>query len=66
MQLSSATVCVLLHTSAMSFTLPAPVREFLADPAHVMVGFAWDSADEMKLTRSFDMSCKDFGGWVRV
>ncbi len=26
MQLSSATVCVLLHTSSMGFTLPQPVR----------------------------------------
>jgi hypothetical protein len=61
MQLSSATVCVLLHTSAMSFTLPDPARDFLADPAHVLVGFAWDSADEAKFSRSFDLSRKDFG-----
>ena len=37
MQLASATVCVLIHVSAMSFVLPPEVKEFLSSPDIALV-----------------------------
>lgn len=60
-QISSATVCVLIRTASMGFQLPDAVRSLLADPTTVVVGFAWEAADEQKLTRSFGFGKANFG-----
>jgi hypothetical protein len=34
-------------------SLPGPVADFLSDPGLVVLGFAWDSSDEGKMTSTF-------------
>lgn len=47
MQLASATTCVVLHTAAMGYRLPAEVKEFLTDPAITLVGSGVGSSEGM-------------------
>ncbi|KAG2491215.1 hypothetical protein HYH03_010425 [Edaphochlamys debaryana] len=53
LQLSTATICLLLRTCSMGYSLPQPVVDFLADPSLVVLGFGWDGADEGKMKDTF-------------
>ncbi|GAX82096.1 hypothetical protein CEUSTIGMA_g9524.t1 [Chlamydomonas eustigma] len=64
MQLASATVCVLLHASAMSYQLPSEVKELLCSPDITLIGCGWDGGDEIKLMRSFGFGRSSFPGFV--
>mmetsp|Transcript_5958 Transcript_5958/g.14072 ORF Transcript_5958/g.14072 Transcript_5958/m.14072 type:complete len:640 (-) Transcript_5958:467-2386(-) len=64
MQLSSATVCVLLHTSSMGFQLPQAVKDLLTDPKVRILGFGWESADENKMQSTFQMGQSSFGNFL--
>ncbi|EFJ51774.1 hypothetical protein VOLCADRAFT_87286 [Volvox carteri f. nagariensis] len=60
LQLSSASVCVVVRTCCMGYDLPPALRSFLKDPAHVLLGFGWDSADELKMQGTFGIGRADF------
>ncbi|KAJ9520089.1 hypothetical protein QJQ45_030012, partial [Haematococcus lacustris] len=64
MQLSSATVCLLLRVNLMNYSLPAAVKELLASPDVTIMGFAWENSDEQKMQRSFSIGRANFGSFL--
>ncbi|GIL46137.1 hypothetical protein Vafri_3184 [Volvox africanus] len=60
LQVSSASVCLVVRTSCMGYSLPSELRSFLEDPGHVVLGFGWDSADESKMRGTFGFGRTDF------
>lgn len=58
-QLSSATCCLLIRTCKMKPELPAALLGFLRDPSHMVLGYAWGSADEKKMQKTFGMGRAD-------
>ncbi|GIL71518.1 hypothetical protein Vretimale_2624 [Volvox reticuliferus] len=60
LQVSCASVCLVVRTSCMGYSLPSELRSFLEDPSLVLLGFGWDSADESKMRSTFGIGRADF------
>ena len=59
-QLSSATVCLLIRVSSMGFRLPPEVTKFLQGPDITLLGFAWANSDEKKMQKTFGFGRSSF------
>uniref|UniRef100_A0A1D2AB40 C2H2-type domain-containing protein n=1 Tax=Auxenochlorella protothecoides TaxID=3075 RepID=A0A1D2AB40_AUXPR len=55
MQLASSHLCVLVRLCCMGKTFPHCLRSLLSDPSLVIVGYAWDGADEKRMQCSYGL-----------
>lgn len=55
MQLASSHLCVLVRLCRMGKAFPPCLHGFLSDPGLVVVGYAWDGADELRMRRSYGL-----------
>jgi hypothetical protein len=65
-QLASGSCCVLLRFCKLGNKLPAKLIKFFTNPKLYFVGFSWDTNDESKMKRTFDIGKEIFSTFIDV